>query len=115
MVKFAFDLRDYQISGASGWMDGDRYRIEVTYPTGASTADRAKMMQAMSNLVSLLADLLDRPVEGRQPSAVSTTSKWNGNPIPRSDRHADSQRTAHLPHPINPAPQSSPRFRKRSA
>lgn len=47
MVKFAWDLQDYQVSGASGWMDGDHYQIEATFAPGTSTADRAKMMQAM--------------------------------------------------------------------
>jgi uncharacterized protein (TIGR03435 family) len=47
MVKFAYNLQDYQVSGASGWMDGDHYQIEATYPANSSNAARLKMMQAM--------------------------------------------------------------------
>jgi uncharacterized protein (TIGR03435 family) len=47
MVKFAYNLRDYQVSGASGWMDDDHYQIETTYPANTSNAGRLRMMQAM--------------------------------------------------------------------
>jgi uncharacterized protein (TIGR03435 family) len=47
MVKYAYSLQDYQVSGASGWMDGNHYQIEATYPANTSNAGRLKMMRAM--------------------------------------------------------------------
>jgi uncharacterized protein (TIGR03435 family) len=64
MVKFAYDLQDYQVSGGPNWVDGDHYQIEATYPPNASSADRAKMMQAM------LADRFGLTVH-REPRDVS--------------------------------------------
>ncbi len=47
MVKFAYDLQEYQVSGGPRWIHDDRYQIEATYPANTSPADRARMMQAM--------------------------------------------------------------------
>ncbi len=64
IVKFAWDIQDYQVSGGPSWMDGDHYQIEATCPASASLADRRKMMQA------LLADRFGLAVHG-EPKEVS--------------------------------------------
>ncbi len=47
LVKFAFDLQDYQVTGGPGWLDTDRYEIFATYPGATTTAERGRMMQSM--------------------------------------------------------------------
>lgn len=46
LLKFAFDLKDFQIEGAPGWADGDRYDID------AKAADsRANVRQLVRSLL----------------------------------------------------------------
>jgi uncharacterized protein (TIGR03435 family) len=80
MVKFAWNLQDYQVFGASGWMDGDHYQIEATYPAGTSPADRSKMMQSM------LAERFGLKVhhEPRQVSGYALVIGKNGAKLEKS-------------------------------
>src|SRR5580658_1340649 len=47
LVKFAFDLQDYQLTGGARWMETDRYEVVATYPGETTGAERGRMMQAM--------------------------------------------------------------------
>jgi uncharacterized protein (TIGR03435 family) len=41
LVKFAYDLRDYQLSGAPPWLDTDRYDLIAKAPAGAKVSSSA--------------------------------------------------------------------------
>jgi uncharacterized protein (TIGR03435 family) len=57
LVRFAFDLQDFQISGGPGWMDSTRFAIEATAPDSAHVSyDRAGMAVVGVMLQSVLAD-----------------------------------------------------------
>jgi uncharacterized protein (TIGR03435 family) len=47
LVKFAYRLQEYQVSGALGWMDTEHYEVVATFPAATTEAQRALMMQAM--------------------------------------------------------------------
>jgi uncharacterized protein (TIGR03435 family) len=47
LVKFSFDLQDYQLTGGARWMETDRYEVVATYPGETTGAERRRMMQAM--------------------------------------------------------------------
>lgn len=47
LVKFAYNLQAYQLSGGLGWMDTEHYEVVATFPAAATEARRALMMQAV--------------------------------------------------------------------
>src|SRR5580698_3680088 len=47
LVRFAYDLHDYQVSGGLGWTDSERYEVVATFPGETTNERRAQMMQAM--------------------------------------------------------------------
>jgi uncharacterized protein (TIGR03435 family) len=47
LVKFSFDLQDYQVTGGPGWLDTDRYEIFATFPGATTATERGRMMQSM--------------------------------------------------------------------
>jgi len=47
LVRFAYDLQDYQLSGGVGWMDTEHYEVLATFPANTADRDRAQMMQKM--------------------------------------------------------------------
>jgi uncharacterized protein (TIGR03435 family) len=47
LVRFAYDIHDYQLSGGLGWTDSERYEVVATFPGETTNARRAQMMQAM--------------------------------------------------------------------
>ena len=47
LVRFAYDLHDYQLSGGLGWTDTERYEVVATFPGGTTNTQRARMMQTM--------------------------------------------------------------------
>lgn len=47
LVRFAWDLHDYQVSGGPGWVDTEHYEIVATFPAATTNGQRAQMMQAM--------------------------------------------------------------------
>jgi uncharacterized protein (TIGR03435 family) len=47
LVEFGWDLKDYQVSGGPSWVESEHYEVIATFPAATSSADRARMMQAM--------------------------------------------------------------------
>jgi uncharacterized protein (TIGR03435 family) len=47
MVAFAYDVRDFYVSGGPGWAGGDRFDIVAKPGTGASYAQMRVMMQTL--------------------------------------------------------------------
>jgi len=47
LVRFAYDLHDYQLSGGFGWTETEHFEVVATYPGETTNARRAQMMQAM--------------------------------------------------------------------
>ncbi len=47
LVKFAYDIHDYQLSGGLGWTETEHYEVLATFPAGTTNAQRAEMMQKM--------------------------------------------------------------------
>jgi uncharacterized protein (TIGR03435 family) len=47
LVRFAYDIHDYQLSGGLGWAETEHYEVLATFPAGTTNAQRAEMMQAM--------------------------------------------------------------------
>lgn len=47
LVEFAWDVKDYQVSGEPSWAESAHYEVLATFPASTSKADRARMMQAM--------------------------------------------------------------------
>ncbi len=47
LVRFAYDIHDYQVSGGLGWTDSERYQVIATFPGSTTNAQRAQMLQAM--------------------------------------------------------------------
>lgn len=47
LVRFAYDLHGYQVSGDTAWMDTDHFEILATFPASTTDSQRAQMMQAM--------------------------------------------------------------------
>jgi len=47
LVRFAYDIHDYQLSGGLGWTDTQRYEVVAAFPGETTNARRAQMMQAM--------------------------------------------------------------------
>lgn len=46
-IKWAFDVREYQIIGAPAWMTSETYDISARAPTETSTADMRRMLQSL--------------------------------------------------------------------
>jgi uncharacterized protein (TIGR03435 family) len=47
LVRFAYDIHDYQVSGGPGWTETEHYEILATFPAATTNAQRAQMMQTM--------------------------------------------------------------------
>jgi uncharacterized protein (TIGR03435 family) len=47
MVRYAYDVRDIQISGGPGWFDSDRWDIAATAGREVTDDDRKKMLQSL--------------------------------------------------------------------
>ncbi|HVY92397.1 MAG TPA: TIGR03435 family protein [Bryobacteraceae bacterium] len=47
LVEFAWDLKDYQVSGGPSWAESEHYGVLATFPAATSKGDRARMMQSM--------------------------------------------------------------------
>lgn len=47
LVKFAYDLHDYQLSGGQGWIETEHYEVMATFPADTTNAQRAQMLQTM--------------------------------------------------------------------
>jgi bla regulator protein blaR1 len=47
LVRFAYDIHDYQLSGGLSWTENDRYEVLASFPATTTTAQRAEMMQKM--------------------------------------------------------------------
>ncbi len=47
LVRFAYDIHDYQLSGGLGWTETEHYEVLATFPAGTTSAQRAQMLQAM--------------------------------------------------------------------
>src|SRR5579863_9406382 len=46
LVKFAFGVQDYQVTGGPAWIDSERYELLATFPGETTNAERGRMMQA---------------------------------------------------------------------
>jgi len=47
-IRWAYDVQDFQIIGAPGWLDGDRYDIFAKAPTAnTSVQEKKRMLQAL--------------------------------------------------------------------
>jgi uncharacterized protein (TIGR03435 family) len=47
LVRFAYGIHDYQLSGGLGWTETERYEAVATFPGETTNARRAQMMQTM--------------------------------------------------------------------
>lgn len=47
LMKFAFGVEDFQLSGGSGWLNSEHYEILATCPGETTNGDLRKMMRAM--------------------------------------------------------------------
>src|SRR5271169_6416659 len=47
MVRYAYDVRDIQISGGPGWFDADHWDIAATAGREVTDDDRKKMLQSL--------------------------------------------------------------------
>jgi uncharacterized protein (TIGR03435 family) len=47
LVKFAYDLHDYQLSGGMGWAETERYEVVAAFPADTTNTQRAQMLQTM--------------------------------------------------------------------
>jgi len=47
MVKFAYNLHDYQVSGGAPWTANELFEVLATFPAATTNADRLLMMQSM--------------------------------------------------------------------
>jgi len=47
LVRFAYDIHDYQLSGGLGWTETEHYEVLATFPAGTTNAQRAQMLQTM--------------------------------------------------------------------
>jgi uncharacterized protein (TIGR03435 family) len=57
LLRFAYEMQDFQISGGPSWMDSIRFTIEATAPLNANIPyDRAGMAVVRVMVQSLLAD-----------------------------------------------------------
>jgi len=54
LVAFAYDMRDFQISGGSGWLNDDRY--EINAKSEALTSDRPNPEMARKVMKNFLAE-----------------------------------------------------------
>jgi bla regulator protein blaR1 len=54
LVQFAYDLRDFQVSGASGWMTSDRYAILAKGVLAEGPADYRQMNDAQRKAAGAL-------------------------------------------------------------
>lgn len=74
LVKMAYGLQDYQLTGGPKWFDSDRYDIDAKLPAGGSARQVPQMMQA------LLADRFQLAIhrEIRTVSAYALVVDKNG-------------------------------------
>jgi bla regulator protein blaR1 len=47
LVRFAYDIHDYQLSGGLGWTETEHYEVLATCPADTTKAQRAQMLQTM--------------------------------------------------------------------
>jgi uncharacterized protein (TIGR03435 family) len=47
LIKFAFNIHDYQLTGGPGWIDGDRYDIVASTAGQSTTTQKRLMLQAL--------------------------------------------------------------------
>ena len=47
LVLMAYNIQDYQLAGAQGWMQSERYDVIAKAPAGAKRSDTWKMLQAL--------------------------------------------------------------------
>ncbi len=47
LIRFAFDIHDYQLTGGPAWIDGDRYDIAASTGGQSTTAQKRLMLQAL--------------------------------------------------------------------
>lgn len=47
LVEFAYNIRDYQISGGPGWFDSDRWDVAATASGAVSDEEQKQMLQAL--------------------------------------------------------------------
>jgi uncharacterized protein (TIGR03435 family) len=47
LIKFAFNIHDYQLTGGQGWVDGDRYDIAASTEGQSTMAQKRLMLQAL--------------------------------------------------------------------
>ncbi len=47
MIQYAFNVRDFQISGGPGWMSSDRFDVTAKPETGAHDQEMKQMLQTM--------------------------------------------------------------------
>lgn len=81
IVKFAYRLQDYQISGGPKWLDSDRYDIDAKPSTNGTVAQIPQMVQ------SLLADRCQLVVhhETQQVSGYEMTVAKNGSKLVKAE------------------------------
>src|SRR5215475_1617211 len=47
LVVMAFNIQDYQVAGAQGWMESERYDVTAKAPVDAKKSDTWRMLQAL--------------------------------------------------------------------
>jgi uncharacterized protein (TIGR03435 family) len=47
LIRFAYDVHDYQLSGGLSWMENEHYEVLANFPAGTTNPQRAEMMQKM--------------------------------------------------------------------
>jgi bla regulator protein blaR1 len=47
LVRFAYEIHDYQLSGSQGWTETEHYEVLATFPPDTTSAQRVQMLQTM--------------------------------------------------------------------
>jgi hypothetical protein len=74
MIVFAYQIRDFQVTGGPNWIDSDRFDIEAKTTPDATIGQKLMMVQTLLNDRFQLA--LPRLVE--QLRHASAAGHWNG-------------------------------------
>lgn len=82
MVRTAYNVQEFQISGQPGWFGTERYDIEAKMPPNTKPEDAMRMFQ------SLLADRFQLALhkETRNVSALALVVARNGHKLTAADR-----------------------------
>jgi uncharacterized protein (TIGR03435 family) len=82
MVRTAYNVQEFQISGQPGWFGTERYDIEAKMPTNTKSEDAMQMFQA------LLADRFQLALhkETRNVSALALLVARSGHKLTAADR-----------------------------